>query len=204
MRYLRHIPKDLKRRRDIERILFARGQENEYSVDSLYALLDYTEQSDVRRARAMLSEMNWHLLSMDDRLLAIYDFKISSLSFHKELFCDFRCGGYRLLGDLICDIDDLNRSREIEKRIIRKGDTSDIKSLLTGVGLHGDYESDIAMNCLRLMNSKIVGREKLDMDEVLKCAIAFGEREFALRVLPSYVGENALNIMPETNGRKKK
>lgn len=204
MRYLRHIPKDLKRRRDIERILFARGQENEYSVDSLYALLDYTEPSDVRRARAMLSEMNWHLLPMEERLLAIYDFKISSLSFHKELFCDFRCGGYRLLGDLICDIDDLNRSREIEKRIIRKGDTADLRQLLTGVRLHGDYESDIAMNCMMLMNSKIVGREKLDMDEVLKCAIALGEREFALRVLPSYVGEHALNTISETSGRKKK
>lgn len=204
MRYLRHIPKDLKRRKDIERILFARGQENEYSVDSLYALFDYAEPSDVRRARAMLTEVNWHRLPMEERLLAIYDFRISSLPFHKELLCDFRCGGHRLLGDLICDIDDLNRSREIEKHIVRKGDSADLKSLLNGVKLHGDPEEDIARNCMTLMNSKTVGREKLDMDEVLRCAIALGEREFAFRALPSYVGKNARNTMAETNGRKKK
>ena len=57
---------------------------------------------------------------------------------------------------------------------------------------------------MMLMNSKIVGREKLDMDEVLKCAIALGEREFALKVLPSYVGEHALNTISEMSGRKKK
>lgn len=152
-------------------------------------MFDYVLPFDVRRARAMLTEMNWHQLPMEERLLAIYDFKIHSLSFHKELFCDFRCGGYRLLGDLICDIDDLNRSREIEKRIIRNGDSSDIRSLLSGVGLRGDAESEIAMNCRMLMDSKIVGRDKLDMDEVLKCAIALGERKFALRVLPSHVGK---------------
>ncbi len=204
IRYLRHIPKDLKRRRDIERILFARGQENEYSVDWLYSLFDYVLPFDVRRARAILTEMNWHQLPMEERLLAIYDFKIHSLSFHKEIMCDFRCGGHRLLGDLICDIDDLNRSREIEKRVIRNGDSSDIRSLLSGVGLRGDAEAEIAMNCRMLMDSNIVGREKLKMDEVLKCAIALGEREFAFRVLPTYVGENALNIMPETSGRKKR
>lgn len=57
-----------------------------------------------------------------------------------ELFCDFSCSGYRILGDLICDADDMNRKNDITKHIVRKGDGSDIRSLLAGVRLHGNYE----------------------------------------------------------------
>ena len=40
-RFIRHIPKERKRQTDIERILFARSQENRYSVDELYSAFDH-------------------------------------------------------------------------------------------------------------------------------------------------------------------
>lgn len=45
-----------------------------------------------------------------------------------RLLCDFRFGGYRILGDLICDIDDENKNQE-RRRLIRDGD-SDLMSVM--------------------------------------------------------------------------
>lgn len=204
VRYIKHLPADRRRRSDIEQILYSRGQENEYSVDELYALFDFTAPATVRKARAKLSEMKWHLLPKEEREPALYDFNIHALLRKAELFCDFSCSGYRVLGDLICDVDDMNRKNDIAKHIIRKGDGSDIKYLLSGVKLHGNYEERITLNCVNLIAPPYRDAERLNDNEVLKCAEALGEREFALKVLPAAVMRNVSEPVPERRGRKRK
>ncbi|MBR5949694.1 MAG: hypothetical protein IKZ82_13775 [Clostridia bacterium] len=204
IRYIKHLPADRRRRSDIEQILYSRGQENDYSLDELYALFDFTAPITVRKARAKLSETKWHLLPKEERETALYDFNIHALLRKAELFCDFSCSGYRVLGDLICDVDDMNRKNDIAKHIIRKGDGSDIKYLLSGVKLHGNYEERITLNCVNLIDPPYRDAERLSENEVLKCAEALGEREFALKVLPAAVMRNVSEPVPRKRGRKKK
>lgn len=203
MRYIKHIPAEMKRISDIQQILFSRGQETQYSTDDLYALFDSSSPLAVRRARAKLTEMKWHLIPKEDREAALYDLNIQSLMHYRDLFCDFSCGGYRLLGDLICDADDMNRRRDITKRIRRKNDSADTKWLLTGVSLNNNYEERITENCVSLISPFVAGMEKLNENEVLKCAEALGERDFALKVLPLAVLSNLIDPNAEKRGRKR-
>ena len=194
-RFIRHIPKEMKRRNDIERILFARGQENRYSVDELYSAFDDIQPYEIRQARIKLSETNWHLTPSSDRLIATYEI-INGLfdANYRELFCDFRHSGYRILGDIICDLDDMYRAKEIADHVKHQDDGKDLNALLSHTNQTGDYRKTVVSNCINLMTSHIKGAEKFDLNEVLKCAVALGERQFALEVMPVTVLENCRRI----------
>lgn len=194
-RFIRHIPKEMKRRNDIERILFARGQENRYSVDELYSAFDDIQPYEIRQARIKLSETNWHLTPPSDRLVATYEIISGMIDYdYRELFCDFRHSGYRILGDIICDLDDMYRAKEIADHIKRQDDNADLNALLSGTKDSGDYRQKVIKNCMTLLNSHINEAEHLDLNEVLKCAVALGERQFALEVMPMTVLENCRRV----------
>ena len=190
-RFIRHIPKERKRQTDIERILFARGQENLYSVDELYSAFDHITPYGIRQARLKLSETAWHLTPHSDRMVATYEIITGMIDYdYRELFCDFRHSGYRILGDIICDLDDMYRAKEIADHVKRQDDNADLNALLSGTKDSGDYRQRVIKNCMTLLNSHIKEAEHLDLNEVLKCAVALGERQFALEVMPSVVLEN--------------
>ena len=194
-RFIRHIPKERKRQTDIERILFARGQENLYSVDELYSAFDNISPYGIRQARLKLSETAWHLTPPSDRLVATYEIISGMIDYdYRELFCDFRHSGYRILGDIICDLDDMYRAKEIADHIKRQDDDKDLNALLSNTNQTGDYRKTVVSNCINLMTSHIKGAEKFDLNEVLKCAAALGERQFALEVMPSVVQDNCRRI----------
>ena len=202
-RYLKHLPKDFKRRSDIERILFSRGQENDYTPDELYALFDSASAEQIRRARFQLSEQTWPLTPPEDRRTVIY--AILPCHYDAELldlFCDFRCGGYRLLGDVICDLDDLYRKEGVKKSVIRKDDSADLKKLLRGVMESADAEETIRRNCMTILHPLDRRETKIDFCDALKCAFALGERQFALEVLPGVMLEYA--ALNQNEPKKKK
>ena len=108
---------------------------------------------------------------------------------YASLFCDFRCSGYRLLGDIICDMDDLHRSRQIQKSLFaQKGDSKDLVFLLNGIANSRDYKEEIARRCVMTLQPP-TARNRFDFEESAKCAIALGKRQFALEVLPASVLE---------------
>ena len=191
LRYIRHIPKERKRQTDIERILFARGQENQYSIDELYHAFDNIPSFEIRRSRIKLSETAWHLTPPSERMVATYEIITGAIDItYRELFCDFRCGGYRILGDIICGLDDMYRTSGISDNLIRKNDSDELQMLLTGIDHYGDYKQILIRNCMYLFVPHTKEDENLDLNEVLKCVIALGERQFALEVMPSVVLEN--------------
>lgn len=203
-RHLKHLPKDFKRRSDIERILFSRGQENAYTPDELYALFDNASPEQIRRARFQLSELNWHLTPPEDRRTLIY--AILPQHYDEEaldLFCDFRCGGYRLLGDVICDLDDLYRKEGVKKSVIRKDDGADLKKLLRRVMESADAEQTIRRNCMTILHPLDRRETKIDLGDALKCAVALGERQFALEVLPGVMLEYAATHQNEPKRKKR-
>ena len=194
-RFIRHIPKERKRQTDIERILFARGQENLYSVDELYSAFDNISPFDIRRSRLKLSETAWHLTPHSDRMVATYEIISGMIDYdYRELFCDFRHSGYRILGDIICDLDDMYRAKEIADHVKHQDDGKDLSALLSNTNQTGDYRKTVVSNCIYLMTSHIKGAEKFDLNEVLKCAVALGERQFALEVMPVTVLENCRRV----------
>ena len=194
-RFIRHIPKERKRQTDIERILFARGQENLYSVDELYSAFDNISPFEIRRSKLKLSETAWHLTPQSDRMVATYEIISGMIDYdYRELFCDFRHSGYRILGDIICDLDDMYRAKEIADHIKRQDDGKDMNALLSHSNQTGDYRKTVVSNCIKLMTSHIKGAEKFDLNEVLKCAVALGERQFALEFMPVTVLENCREV----------
>lgn len=194
-RFIRHIPKERKRQTDIERILFARGQENLYAIDELYHAFDNISPFEIRRSRLKLSETAWHLTPHSDRMVATYEIISGMIDYdYRELFCDFRHSGYRILGDIICDLDDMYRAKEIADHVKHQNDGKDLNALLSNTNQTGDYRKTVVSNCINLMTSHIKGAENLDLNEVLKCAVALGERQFALEVMPMTLLENCRRV----------
>ena len=195
VRQIRHTSTDMRRKNDIYRILFARGQETEYSVDELYADFDDVSPSAVRKARNYLTENVWQFTPPDEREKVIYSlFTAVKIYSYADLFCDFSESGYRILGDIICDIDDMYRAMGLKKNLLhQKGDSIQMKLMLAGISQAGDYKAQIIRNCINVIRP--IDRKKITLDyaEVVKCAVALGKRQFALEVLPTTVLELALD-----------
>lgn len=185
----------MKRKADIYRILFARGQETKYSVEELYAAFDDMSPSAIRKARNYLSENTWQFTQPDERENVIYSLFLNAKIYsYVDLFCDFSESGYRILGDIICDIDDMYRAIGIKKNLLhQKGDSTQMKKMLAGISYAGDYKAQIIRNCINVIRPFDRKKIPLDYADVVKCAVALGKRQFALEVLPTTVLELALN-----------
>jgi len=188
IRYINHIPSEMKRKGDIYRILYARGQENDYSVDELYSLFENMSPQKVRKARHDLEDTRWHLAPPEERQHLLYGLTdVMGLSDYLDVLCDFSHGGYRIVGDIICDLDDMHRSRGIKSNITKqKGDRRELQAMLMGIERADDYKEHIIRNCINVICPPS-RRGALDFDEVAKCAVALGKRQFALEVLPATV-----------------
>lgn len=195
VRQIRHTSTDMKRRNDIYRILFARGQETEYSVDELYAAFDDVTPSAIQKARKYLTENMWQFTPPDERENVIYSLFLNAKIYtYADLFCDFSESGYRILGDIICDIDDMYSAMGLRKNLLKqKGDSVQMKIMLAGISQAGDYKAQIIRNCINVIRP--IDRKKMPLDyaDVVKCAIALGKRQFTLEVLPTTVLELALD-----------
>ena len=195
VRQVRHTSTDMKRRNDIYRILFARGQETKYSVDELYAAFDDVSLSAIRKARNYLTENMWQFTPPEERENVIYSLFLNAKIYsYADLFCDFAESGYRILGDIICDIDDMYRAIGLRKNLLhQKGDSMQMKLMLAGISQAGDYKAQIIRNCINAIRPFDRKKTTLDYAEVVKCAVALGKRQFALEVLPTTALELALD-----------
>ena len=174
---------DMKRRSDVERILFARGQEEEYTADELYGLFAGMSAEHIAEVRRNLTEQQFHLMDYEERV----DFIQSSVSSdsmavfdYTEFFADFRCNGYRIFGDLICDYDDRNTDQQRKENALRSNTDRELLDRLMRAykSVDGiDYEKELNFYTRRYL------REKSSANTALKCAIALGKRQFAYEVL---------------------
>ena len=176
-------PKEMQRRSDIERILFARGQENQYTADELYGIFDRYDADKIAAIRRDLTEKQWHLMKYEDRI----NFVMDVIPFYKydytEFLADFRFNGYRILGDIICDYDDKNRFEAKKKNAVsRKNDSELMCSIMSR------YTSNPGMDYEKIVKSEVIAymRDKIEGDNALKCAVALGKRHFAMHTLFTY------------------
>ena len=177
------------RKRDIDRILYARGQEDLWDADELYARLQGLDAERVARIRRAMEEQQWHFMDEDER----ERFLITWLPEYRYLFdllSDFRFGGYRVLIDLICDMDDENTARD-RKRLIRETDSPDFVALMEA------YQNKPSSQTYREAVSACC-REKLDgiirPVNAVAYIVALGKRNLLWELLPDAVLPNVLEV----------
>ena len=202
IRFSRFATSDMKRRSDVERILFAKGVENDYTADELYGLFASMPAEEVAKARQMLREEQFHLMNKEQRLQFIYSPVFSSaykIVDYEELFTDFRHNGYRLLGDIICDYDDRNTAQLKKENAVRK----DTNSALLNSIMYG-YEKDDGTDYEQIIKRSVLdyirGR-KMSSRTALRCAIALGKRQFVYDVLLNYL---ELELKEDNDAKRKR
>ena len=190
LRYRDYGSEDMKRQKDVKRILFSRGQEDQYTVDELYAAFDFVNPRAIRKARRALTEQQWHLTPPEERKTVLNDIlpTAGTAYMYTDLFTDFRNSGYRVLGDILCDLDDRHSRNGIENHMIRKDDSKELRALLRPASTGVDQRTAVIRNCHSVMQPP-GAKERFDYEEALKCAIALGKRGFVLDVLPSVVAK---------------
>ena len=112
-----------------------------------------------------------------------------------------------MLGDIISDFDDMHRNRSLKKNYLsQKGDTSQMKAMVSGIKHTSDAKNQIIANCKHIM-FPIRTRDaapSLNPEDVVKCAVALGKRKFALEVLPDTVFRLTIDSNIPIEGTKKK
>ena len=192
----------MKLRSDVERILFARGQEEEYTADELYGLIAGMRADEISSIRQKMKEQQFHLMSKEQRFQFINtqpEFaSVYKIIDYEEVFTDFRCNGYRLLGDIICDYDDRNTAQQRKENALRSNTDRELLDRLMGAhkAVDGiDYEKELNFYTRRYI------REKSSAKTALKCAIALGKRQFAYEAL---LYEIEYELKEDKNAKRKR
>ena len=121
------------------------------------------------------------------------DFLLRYLPYNRheyiDLFADFRSFGFRILSDIIADLDDMYVAEERKKNAVRTDTDSELVNDIMKHYLKGrskDYR-DLAASRTRLYLN-----ERIDPDTALKCAVALKKRDFAMDVLLDCIADNAV------------
>lgn len=181
---------DRPKKTDIDRILYSRGQEELYDVDELYAVFSALEAHYVRSLRLAIREQSWQWMDETERELFLQEHLPEEIvAVYSDLLCDFRQGGYRILGDLICDIDDANNATE-RKVLTRDGDSVLWQMMIAAYETRRadeSYRDAVARGCRTYLETKI------KPGAAVKYAVALGKKSFVWDVLLDKVAENALS-----------
>ena len=183
--------KEKKRKSDVERILYARGQEDEYDPDELYALFGNLPPERVSALRQAMREQAWHLMDEDARERFLREW-LPEPEFEDvfDLLTDFRFGGYRILGDIVCDMEDENTGRE-KKHLFRESDSKAFTAMMRAFAdksASRSYRDAVTAKCLELLTAIV--RPTL----AVRYVIALGRRDLLWDLLPEYIEKNVLEV----------
>lgn len=181
--------KNKSRQNDIDRILYSRGQEDVIDSDALYAEFSKLSPERVSILRGELTNQLWHLMDKDIRRDFLTDY-LPEYEDYFDLLADFRFGGYRVLGDLICDIDDENNSTE-RKKLLRSNDSKEFTEMMQAYlsKSHAQsYRQAVAVACRELMD-KIIKPKK-----AVPYVVALGKRDLLWELLPDAVYSHVLAV----------
>lgn len=177
------------RQSDIERILYSRGQEELYDSDTLYAAFSEPDPERISHLRHEITAWSWHLMDKADRADFLNEF-LPEYEEYFDLLFDFRFGGYRILGDLICDIDNENNAGE-RKQLIRDTDSEAFQTMMRAYldkPFSMSYREAVSEVCRELLD-KIV-KPRLAVQYV----VALERRDLLWELLPDYVERNVLEV----------
>ena len=197
-------PQYMARRTDVQRILFSRNQEDIYTAEELYHSLDSVPPQKIREIRQALLDSKWHFTPPEKRMETSV---LSMLPFacvrYYDLFCDFRCGGYRLLGDIISDFDDMYRAQEIQKNLsAQKSDSKDLKFLMSGIRSIPNRKEELARRFMHLLNPP-ERKQTISAEQAVMYAIALGKRDFTIEVMPGALLNHVIDRRPTKKKKRR-
>lgn len=181
--------KEKKRKSDVERILYARGQEDAYDPDELYALFGSLPPEKVSALRQAMQKQAWHLMDEDARERFLREW-LPEFDDIYDLLTDFRFGGYRILGDIVCDMEDENTGRE-KKQLFRESDSKAFTAMMRAFAdksASQSYRDAVTAKCRELLTAIV--RPTL----AVRYVVALGRRDLLWDLLPEYIEKNVLEV----------
>ena len=177
------------RKNDVERVLFSRGQEESWDADELYAQLGELSPERVVEVLEALRQEGWQLLDGEARERFLLDW----LPEFEELFdllTDFRSGGYRVLWDILLDIDQENTAQD-RKRLNRDGDSPAFAAMMEAYqkkAASQSYRDAVSEKCRELI-------EQIVKPAIaVRYVVALGKRGLLWVLLPDAVLPNVLEV----------
>ena len=181
--------KEKKRKSDVERILYARGQEDAYDPDELYALFGSLPPEKVSALLYAMREQAWHLMDEDARECFLREW-LPEFEDIYDLLTDFRFGGYRILGDIVCDMEDENTGRE-KKQLFRESDSKAFTAMMRAFAdktASRSYRDAVTAKCRALLTAIV--RPTL----AVRYVVALGRRDLLWELLPEHIEKNVLEV----------
>lgn len=183
--------KEKKRKSDVERILYAKGQEDAYDPDELYALFGSLPPEKVSALRQAMQKQAWHLMDEDARERFLREWlPVPEFEDIYDLLTDFRFGGYRVLGDIVCDMEDENTGRE-KKQLFRESDSKAFTAMMSAFAdksASRSYRDAVTAKCRELLTAIV--RSAL----AVRYVVALGRRDLLWDLLPEYIEKNVLEV----------
>lgn len=178
-----------RRKSDVERILYARGQEDLWDTDELYAQLGTLPPERVTELLEALRQEKWQFLDGEGRERFLMTW-VPEFRFLFDFFSDFRCGGYRVLGDLLSDIAEEN-SAEDRKQMIHPGDSPAFGELMRAYlekRASQNYRDAVSARCRELLEDIV----KPIM--AVRYVVALGKRDLLWDLLLDVLEPNVLEV----------
>ena len=180
--------RDKQRKSDIDRILYARGQEDIFDSDELYALFQQLEPERITVLRQAVRAQYWHFMDAAERERFLLE-QLTETEFaaHYDLLSDFRFGGFRVLGDLVCDIDDENAAQD-RKHLLRAIDSPAFTAMMQAFidQPFTTYRETVAVRCRKLLDGIV--RPSL----AVRYVVAVGKRDLLWELLIDQIEKNVL------------
>lgn len=161
-----------KRITDIERILFARGQEDLCDIDSLYAAFSSLTYEEADALYQALEAEKWQFLLPDAREAFLQRY-LPGFEFvkHYDLLCDFRNGGYRILGHLVGDCLAAYKEKQ-RKELHNPQDSPAMTAMLNAYknrASSADFETVVAQECRKQLEGMMAPGQAVKYAVALNC-----------------------------------
>lgn len=180
--------RDKQRKSDVDRILYSRGQEDTYDPDELYALFQQLEPERITALRQAIREQCWHFMGEAEReQFLLEQLPEAEFTVYYDLLADFRFGGFRILGDLVCDIDDENTAQG-RKHLLREADSPAFVAMMQAFidQPFANYRDTVAVRCRKLLDGIV--RPAL----AVRYVVAVGKRDLLWELLIDQIEKNVL------------
>lgn len=177
------------RKNDVERILFSRGQEDDWDADELYAQLGKLPPERVAEVLEALRREGWQFLDAEAQERFLLEW-LSEFEGLFDLLTDFRFGGYRVLWDILLDIGQENTAQD-RKRLNRDGDSPAFAAMMEAYqkkAASQSYWDATAAKCRELLDGIV------KPVTAVRYVVALGKRGLLWELLPDAVLPNVLEV----------
>jgi len=136
-----------------------------------------------------MQKQAWHLMDEDARERFLREW-LPEFEDIYDLLTDFRLGGYRILGDIVCDMEDENTNRE-KKQLFRESDSKSFTAMMSAFAdksASRSYRDAVTAKCRELLTTIV--KPAL----AVRYVVALGRRDLLWELLPEYIEKNVLEV----------